>query len=195
MDEKEYHDSLASRFKTRFTADMASLKRQIRLVLRDFCSHVPNKEARILDAGCHEGIALTGLRRLGYLNAEGIEYLPLLVRAAQRKKCKVQEGDVHNLCMYKDDVFDVVYSRYLLEHCHTASQVMLELARVLKPDGIIYIIVSSEIDNIPTRQGFTIFKSINDFSTIIPGSIETLSLQSVKSDMGWYDIIYVGRKD
>ena len=195
MNEKEYHDLLASRFRQVANKGMEkSIKRQIRVAIEKFCFYVPDKTARILDAGCHEGNALKRLRQIGYTKAEGIDYLQVLVRATQRKGCKAQEGDAHNLHMYDDNVFDAIFSRYMLEHCHTASKAMQELTRILKPGGIVHIVVSSEIENILTRQGSTVFKTIEDFGAIISNNMETVLLKTNKTCMGWYDIVYVGRK-
>jgi len=196
MDEKEYHDLLAGRFKVRYNDGMnKSLKRQIRLRLEDFCSYVPTRSVRILDAGCHDGYALKRLKQLGYTHAEGVEYLQILVRSVHRKACKAQQGDLHNLHMFADGVFDAIFSRYVLEHCHTASKAVQELVRILKPGGTMYIVVSSEIDGIQTRQGSTVFKSVEDFKMLIPSNMKTIKLETPKTFMGWYDIIYVGIKE
>ena len=193
MDNREYYNILAERFKQNKGMEK-SIKRQIRLAISNFCSYVSDKNARILDAGCHEGHALRRLRQVGYTKAEGVDYLQTLVRAAQRKGCRAQEGDVHNLYMYNDSVFDAIFSRYMLEHCHTASRAMFELTRILKPGGILFMVVSSEIGGIQTKQGPTVFKTIEDFSLIIPKGVENLSLKTIKTDMGWYDIVLIAKK-
>jgi len=195
MNEKEYHDLLANRFRQCLNKGMEkSIKRQVYHAVGGFCPYVSDKNVRILDAGCHEGIALRRLKHFGYTKAEGVEYLQVLVRATQRKGCKAQEGDVHNLHMFDSNIFGAIFSRYLLEHCHTASKAIQELSRILKPNGIMYIVVSSEMNGAQTRQGSTVFKTIEDFGAIIPDGMETVSLKTKKTFMGWYDIIYVGRK-
>jgi SAM-dependent methyltransferase len=191
MDPKEYDKFLADRFKSN-PINAASIRNQQAKVLRDFKRYVSDKEARILDVGCHEGIGLKLLQRWNYKNAEGIEYLPLLVRAAIRKGCKVTQGDAHNL-PFAEDSFDAIFGRFVLEHCHTPSIVFQECSRVLKPSKILYLVTSLDPE-FKTQSGVSEFRKIEDFSAILPATLTTVCLSSHENQMGWYNLVYIGRK-
>jgi ubiquinone/menaquinone biosynthesis C-methylase UbiE len=191
MDPKEYDKFLADRFKPN-PINAASIRNQQAKVLRDFKKYVPDRDVKILDVGCHEGIGLKLLQRWGYKKAEGIEYLPLLVRAAIRKGCKVIQGDAHSM-PFSENTFNAIFGRFVLEHCHTPSLVLQECSRVLKSDGVIYLVTSLDPE-FKTEVGVSEFRKIDDFSTILPITLTTLRLSSHKNQMGWYNLIYVGKK-
>jgi len=194
MNEQEYYNRLASRFSTRYNGKIEnSLKRQNSKSLKDFRQYLTDKKAKILEVGCSEGFGLQIMRRWGYRNMVGIEYLQTLVKAAQRRGCNAIEGDAHSL-QFPDNTFDAVFSRYLLEHCHAPERAMQEMVRVLKPGGILYTVVSSEVNGTPTRRGLTTFITIADYEKLIPPNLRMKKLAAEGSAMGWMNIIHVGRK-
>jgi ubiquinone/menaquinone biosynthesis C-methylase UbiE len=194
MNEQEYHSQLASRFSVEYNAKMKnSLKRCNHKALVGFCEHITDKRAKILEVGCNEGIGLQIMKRWGYKNTIGVEYLQTFVKAAQRKSLNVIKGDAHNL-QFPDDMFDAIFNRYVLEHCHTPEKVMQEMVRVLKPGGILYTVVSSEVNGVLTRRGSTTFMTIADYEKLIPSNVRMKSLVVEGTTMGWMNIVHVGRK-
>jgi SAM-dependent methyltransferase len=191
MDPKEYDKFLTDRFKPNPT-NACSIRNQQAKILRDFKKYASDKKARILDVGCHEGLGLKLLQRWGYKNAEGVEYLPILIRAAKRKGCKVTQGDAHNL-PFVENIFDAIFGRFILEHCHTPKIVLQECTRILKPGGILYLATSLDPD-FKTQPGVSEFRKIEDFEAILPLGLTTTHLSFHKNDMGWYNLIYIGKK-
>lgn len=190
MDKETYESFLGNRFKSN-PINTASIRNQQSKVLRDFKNYIPNKQARILDVGCHEGLGIKLLKRWGYNNVEGIEYLPLLVRSAHRKKCKVTQGDAHNM-PFEDNSFDAIFGRFVLEHCHTPKMVLQECSRILKFDRILYLCTSLDPE-FKTIPGVSEFRKIEDFEAIIPSNLTTVSLTVEKNQMGWYNLIYIAK--
>jgi len=194
MNEQEYHSQLAARFSVERNAKMRnSIGRHCRRALIDFCQYLTDKRVKILEIGCSEGIGLQTMKRWGYKNTTGVEYLRTFVKAAQRKSLNVIKGDAHNL-QFPNDMFDAIFSRYVLEHCHTPKRVMQEMVRVLKPGGILYTVVSSEVNGVLTRRGPTTFMTIADYEKLIPPNLRMKNLIVEGTGMGWMNITHVGRK-
>jgi len=92
------------------------------------------KDSRILMLGCGNGYELEVLRERGFTDFVGITY------TSREKECGYEQikgrivlGDMHEL-PYKDNEFDFVYSKEVLEHSFAPYIVLCELNRVMK-DG------------------------------------------------------------
>lgn len=91
----------------------------------------------ILDAGCRDGWTIEFLNSIGYRNVLGIELFDEYVNYCNQRGRKAEKGDLHNLT-YKDNTFDMVYCRHVLEHCLDPVKVMDEMLRVVKQGGVVY---------------------------------------------------------
>lgn len=52
-------------------------------------------------------------------------------------------ADVETTLPFRDDMFEIVYSRFLFEHLRNPSTVLKEMVRVLKPDGVLVLITDN----------------------------------------------------
>ncbi len=93
---------------------------------------------RLLDAGCGTGWNLQDLTAFG--ETHGVDLSPLAVITTQRRGGRVVQGNLLGL-PYADGSFDVVTSFDVLYHAwiHDDIQAVRELARVLKPGGLILV--------------------------------------------------------
>ncbi len=93
---------------------------------------------RILDAGCGTGWNLQDLSTFG--DTYGVDLSPLAVITTRRRGGRVAQGNLLGL-PYQSSSFDVVTSFDVLYHAwiHDDAQAVRELARVLKPGGLMLV--------------------------------------------------------
>jgi 2-polyprenyl-3-methyl-5-hydroxy-6-metoxy-1,4-benzoquinol methylase len=103
------------------------------------------RDFSVIDLGCGDGSLLFSLQRKGLLlNAEkivGIDLSPERVKNL-RKNVKGVIGIVSDACNVEElenNVFDVVISSQVIEHVSDDNELLKEIRRLLKSDGIVYI--------------------------------------------------------
>ena len=125
---------------------------------------VPLRGARVLEIGCGSGLDSARLALEGIELAVGIDrVLPLLARDEAGERARRLAGEVlsrlglgrdaeqalqslplHLAAMdadrlaFPDASFDLVWSRYVLEHLQPLDRALKEIARVLRAGGVIY---------------------------------------------------------
>ncbi|MEA3402260.1 MAG: methyltransferase domain-containing protein [Armatimonadota bacterium] len=100
-------------------------------------------DLRILDAGCGTGGTLVALRDLG--EAWGCDISQQAVTLARtRGLSDLRLCDVVKLT-FEDESFDVVVSCDVLEHVEQDALAMREMARVLKPGGLLVVTVPAHM--------------------------------------------------
>jgi ubiquinone/menaquinone biosynthesis C-methylase UbiE len=106
------------------------------------------RDKKILDAGCGPGTYGIMLAQAGN-EVVGIEISPAGVRVAnQRARQKdvnftARVGDLENL-PFDDNTFDICFCGWVLHHFPDINKAVSELARVLKPGGIIALAEPNE---------------------------------------------------
>lgn len=95
--------------------------------------------ARILDVGCGRGVALRALAKSG-LEAHGFERSPDAVAGLDRE-VQLRIADDLAAADYPPDFFDTVIIWHVLEHVRNPHEVLLEIARILKPGGRVIVAV------------------------------------------------------
>ena len=94
-------------------------------------------DGRLLEIGCNVGGFLKAARDCGW-EPTGVEPVAACARYAQ-EHCQVQTVPaVLEHAGLEAGSFDVVYSNAVFEHLPSPTSVMTEIARLLKPGGIVY---------------------------------------------------------
>jgi ubiquinone/menaquinone biosynthesis C-methylase UbiE len=97
---------------------------------------------RILDVGCGDGYDIEQLYDKGVNEIYGLDSSTELITLAKSRLTKkipeenFKEGLMENL-PYKNEYFDVVLSKYVLQTSYDVPLVLKEMDRVLRPGGVI----------------------------------------------------------
>jgi ubiquinone/menaquinone biosynthesis C-methylase UbiE len=100
----------------------------------------PEKEALVLDLGCGSGTLTIKLFKLR-MNVIGFDYSSSMLNRAY-KKSEISKaigwvkGDMNKGVMFKDNVFDRVYSSNVLSYAQDPRFVVSEVHRMLKTKGL-----------------------------------------------------------
>jgi 2-polyprenyl-3-methyl-5-hydroxy-6-metoxy-1,4-benzoquinol methylase len=107
-------------------------------VLEIFKKNVP-KNAKILDAGCAFGDLLALLDNNNY-QTYGIDISKYALEKARKiTKAQLLLGDLNDTLPYTSNFFDVIFALDIIEHLESPYKFLLELRRVLKMGGILFI--------------------------------------------------------
>ncbi len=94
---------------------------------------------RLLEIGCANGMFLDAMRQTGDWQVQGVEVSDAPVRVAREQLgLKIFHGLLPD-GQFPDDAFDAVVMWDVLEHVHGPKETLLEIHRVLKPDGILVL--------------------------------------------------------
>jgi SAM-dependent methyltransferase len=144
----EYYSSAhAARFKLPVAETVMRLFRQRRArVLSRRLAGVAGK--RILDVGCGRGMTLRALGRRG-ADVYGTQLSPSAARAAERLigAGRVFVGELRGAGLPAAS-FDAVTLWHVLEHVVDPVETLTEVARLLKPNGLVYV-------EVPNAGGWT----------------------------------------
>ena len=114
---------------------------------------------RVFDAGCGFGLIALSMALLGVSEIVGIDEDKDMIRVFTNlisrpnpalKNIRAEVGDVLNL-QHKDDSFDVVIAIGVLSHLRDLNPFFVEVKRVLKKDGKLYIAMSNNFLDIRGR--------------------------------------------
>lgn len=100
---------------------------------------------KILDAGCGSGVLSKFLsNKHPNISIDACDYSELRIQQTKQhnscsKNINYHVSDLNNL-HFEDETFDIVISRFVFEYLHDPVKVAKELTRVLKKDGILYLI-------------------------------------------------------
>ena len=91
----------------------------------------------MLDIGCGNGRFLLEMKQLGW-QAEGVEFNDRAIEICHNNGLKVHKGDLKS-ANFPDDSFDLITARHLIEHVPEPDKFLEEVARILRPGGIVNI--------------------------------------------------------
>ncbi len=120
-----------------------ALRRRARRMIRDLD---PKPGDKILDVGCGDGFYLFLLSHLGIkLSLYGTDFDPLALKSAKinlkDKKIPLKQADLMKKLPFKDKFFNKVVMSEVAEHLPNDVKGIKEVARVLKPGGILCLTV------------------------------------------------------
>jgi SAM-dependent methyltransferase len=112
---------------------------QYRYVQNAFAS--VDRTAKILDIACGSGVGLTCLKKMGFTDVVGVELRTQKVDKAVKIGFPVHTVDMHDLSIFPDNLFDIVYSSHTLEHAYEPSKVLFEFYRILKSQALLKVVL------------------------------------------------------
>jgi len=106
-------------------------------------------QSRVLDCGVGSGGLSAALARAtgGPFILHGVDMSPAMLLQAEEilretgVEAHLRSADAHAL-PYPDDHFDLVMSAHMLEHCPHPQLVLAEMARVLRPGGLLVLCIT-----------------------------------------------------
>jgi SAM-dependent methyltransferase len=132
--ESAYFEQGGARYLERFEHRVRKCRNQL-LAALEFAPTA----ADLLDVGCSTGYVLEAGRRLG-LRAVGADTSEFAVRTCRERGYAAEVGQLTAL-PFADASFDVVTAKHTLEHSAQPLQALRELRRVLRPGGVVFLIV------------------------------------------------------
>lgn len=95
----------------------------------------PQEGSRALELGCGTGQFLQSLNRVGW-NCEGVELVTAAAEQARQRGFEIHEGTLES-AQFPDCRFDAAFAWHVLEHLPDVRSSLVELHRVLKPNGLL----------------------------------------------------------
>ena len=136
---KKFFDACADEWDKEFTAE------DLEVLSYLIDSFKIRKDSRIVDLGCGTGVMFDMLRRkVGSSGViVGVDFSKRMIRKARQnfpfENVHALDGDAQNLPL-KSDSFDYAISFASFAHFKDKQRVMEEVSRVLRRDGLFYII-------------------------------------------------------
>ncbi len=101
-------------------------------------AQVSGTDARVLDLGCANGGLLGALQRKGFSDLTGVDPSPACAMAA-RSAYNVHAVAATLYALPDLGLFDVITLSHVLEHLENLPGAVQNLARMLRPEGFVYI--------------------------------------------------------
>lgn len=98
------------------------------------------QEGRILDVGCGVGNMLMQLKNDTRYTTSGVEISKDAAERAQQNGLNVLNGNLFD-ANFEDESFDAVFLLYVLEHVDNPLEVLKEIKRILKKNGLLFLAV------------------------------------------------------
>jgi len=102
----------------------------------DVCFHSRRGQGRLLDIGCNEGQGLQIYKQNGFI-AEGLELNERAASEARKRGFRVFTDSLETF--QPEQLYDVAVLSHVLEHFVNPKEMLTHAARILKPEGQIWI--------------------------------------------------------
>jgi trans-aconitate methyltransferase len=127
---------------------------------------------RVLDLGCNTGAGMEALRaRWPNADVHGLEPVPEFAQKARDRGFIVATGSAEDM-IFPAAYFHFIFSRHSLEHVTWRGQAIVEIRRVLRPGGLLYVQAPIEPDGSPNELHVSPFRSLEEFRSSFPGFTE-----------------------
>ncbi len=137
-----------------------------REVVSAFLPHAPNKDIKILDAGCGSGLVGKELSKEGYSIIHGADIAAKLMNAIPAGIYQALHNiDLNKPINFTDDFFDAVLCVGTFTFGHVKAKALSELTRIVKSGGIIGFTINegvfldhgfkSELDHLVIQKKIT----------------------------------------
>lgn len=137
--EKEYFQGDKSNYTTCYDYKAGNIEMVYKERALEVLQQKVPANGKVLDAGCAFGDLLSLLDRNNF-STFGIDISKYaLERAKKNTKAQLVFGDLNKKLPYKDNFFDAVFAMDVLEHVESPYAFLLELKRVIKKNGILFI--------------------------------------------------------
>lgn len=100
-----------------------------------------DKKSKILDCGCGDGCGLKCFKDMGFNNVAGIDIRRDWIETLQKQGYEYFICDMHDLRIFGDNEFDIIWASHVLEHAYDPEKVLAEWKRILKPSGAIILVL------------------------------------------------------
>lgn len=99
-----------------------------------------NYHTKILEIGCHTGKLVEMATSLGVQESIGIEIFNKTATYGRNLGRDIRSTQLHE-CNFPSNYFDVIQAHHVLEHIPNLPQIIDEIYRIIKPNGIFYVTV------------------------------------------------------
>ncbi len=106
-----------------------------------------NTKAKVLDIGCGTGLAVLPMHKAGYRDLHGMDLSEEMLAVANSRNLYAQTYCM-NACdpfPFNDESFDAVICAGTFTHGHVGPEPLAEIARILKPSGILACAVHEDL--------------------------------------------------
>ena len=145
-----------------------------------------NKESRILDIPCGNGVSLKVLKNMGF-DVIGADLFPELNR---NKDIPVIKADLGNNLPFEKEEFDMVLCQEGIEHTGNQNDVFMEISRILKTNGLL-ILTTPNYSNIKSKLSYLLTES-EAFGRIMPtNEIDSIWLSTQQTDKVYFGHVFL----
>ena len=110
--------------------------------------HSPNKDIRILDAGCGSGLVGMELAKKGYINVTGADFSQNMMDLIPKNIYKsLKLMDLNETLFYKKNSFDAIICVGTFTYGHVKARALDEFLRITKNNGLICFTVNEGVYN------------------------------------------------
>jgi 2-polyprenyl-3-methyl-5-hydroxy-6-metoxy-1,4-benzoquinol methylase len=159
-----FYDRIADRFEGLDHPD--DVRRRVTMVFEECLAHTQIGGARTLDAGCGYGIFSDAAVDRGASVVSLDIGKRLVARTIARAGSRGVVGDVCQLPV-RDESFDIVISSEMLEHTDAPERAIMELARILRREGLLVLTTPNRVwqgvVRTASRLGLRPFRGLENF--------------------------------
>ncbi len=120
-----------------YLKEEAGRRKTAQLVLKK-CEAYQKKGQALLDIGCSAGFFLDEARKKGW-QVQGVELSAWAVKYAREQLNLEVHSSTLKQAKLSSNFYDIIVLHDTIEHITNPRQMLIEIRRILKPDGVVYI--------------------------------------------------------